>query len=273
MGEESQLERHLHLDALDRTPAWSGLRADLGRYLEPSWSMRRKLRALLTSEGAWLALLYRTGTWIYFECPSPLAARLLKLIWKPADLLLSGLLDVHLSPACRIGPGFYIGHHGGVWINPEARLGASCNIAQGVIIGVAGARSGGRAPVIGDRVWIGPHAVVTGNARVGDEAVFGITWFAQDALGEIVYADLPSEGETVAAGTLVPRVVRAIRDAHPYEEPVVAVLPQRGGGPATLARRSAMASLRRTPRKSCGQERAEIYSGVGEMGLEFAAVL
>ena len=31
----------------------------------------------------------------------------------------------------------------------------------------------------------------------GDEAVFGITWFAQDALGEIVYADLPEIGATV----------------------------------------------------------------------------
>jgi glycine cleavage system H protein len=35
----------------------------------------------------------------------------------------------------------------------------------------------------------------------GDEAVFGITWFAQDALGEIVYADLPSTGESVQAGS------------------------------------------------------------------------
>lgn len=35
----------------------------------------------------------------------------------------------------------------------------------------------------------------------GDEAVFGITWFAQDALGEIVYADLPSTGDAVRAGT------------------------------------------------------------------------
>ena len=25
----------------------------------------------------------------------------------------------------------------------------------------------------------------------GDDAVFGITWFAQDALGEIVYVSLP----------------------------------------------------------------------------------
>jgi len=34
----------------------------------------------------------------------------------------------------------------------------------------------------------------------GEDAVFGITWFAQDALGEIVYADLPSVGDEVMAG-------------------------------------------------------------------------
>lgn len=34
----------------------------------------------------------------------------------------------------------------------------------------------------------------------GDQAVLGITWFAQDALGEIVYADLPQAGATVTAG-------------------------------------------------------------------------
>lgn len=34
----------------------------------------------------------------------------------------------------------------------------------------------------------------------GDEAVFGITWYAQDALGEIVYVDLPDVGVKVVAG-------------------------------------------------------------------------
>ena len=34
----------------------------------------------------------------------------------------------------------------------------------------------------------------------GEDAVFGITWFAQDALGEIVYADLPDVGDEVMAG-------------------------------------------------------------------------
>ena len=34
----------------------------------------------------------------------------------------------------------------------------------------------------------------------GDEATFGITWWAQDALGDMVYASLPDAGATVAAG-------------------------------------------------------------------------
>lgn len=34
----------------------------------------------------------------------------------------------------------------------------------------------------------------------GGEAVFGITWYAQDALGEIVYVDLPDEGARVSSG-------------------------------------------------------------------------
>ena len=35
-------------------------------------------------------------------------------------------------------------------------------------------------------------------ARIeGDEAVLGITWFAQDALGELVHYEPPSEGGTI----------------------------------------------------------------------------
>ena len=34
----------------------------------------------------------------------------------------------------------------------------------------------------------------------GDEATFGITWWAQDALGDMVYASLPDVGAAVTAG-------------------------------------------------------------------------
>ena len=34
----------------------------------------------------------------------------------------------------------------------------------------------------------------------GGEAIFGITWWAQDALGDMVYASLPDAGTAVVAG-------------------------------------------------------------------------
>ena len=39
----------------------------------------------------------------------------------------------------------------------------------------------------------------------GDEATFGITWWAQDALGDMVYASLPDAGATVAVGAALRR--------------------------------------------------------------------
>jgi glycine cleavage system H protein len=38
-------------------------------------------------------------------------------------------------------------------------------------------------------------------ARIeGDEATFGITWYAQDALGEVVFFDPPEVGDSTTAG-------------------------------------------------------------------------
>jgi glycine cleavage system H protein len=50
----------------------------------------------------------------------------------------------------------------------------------------------------------------------GDEAVFGITWYAQDALGEIVYVDLPDPGTIVHAGAKYGELesVKAVTDVY-----------------------------------------------------------
>ena len=52
-------------------------------------------------------------------------------------------------------------------------------------------------------------------ARIdGDEATFGITWFAQDALGELVHFEPPEDGSTVTAGQPYAEVesVKAVSD-------------------------------------------------------------
>ena len=50
----------------------------------------------------------------------------------------------------------------------------------------------------------------------GDAAVFGITWYAQDALGEIVYVDLPDPGTVVSAGAKYGELesVKAVTDVY-----------------------------------------------------------
>jgi glycine cleavage system H protein len=52
-------------------------------------------------------------------------------------------------------------------------------------------------------------------ARVdGDEAVLGITWFAQDALGELVHFEAPTQGSQVARDSSYGEVesVKAVSD-------------------------------------------------------------
>jgi glycine cleavage system H protein len=52
-------------------------------------------------------------------------------------------------------------------------------------------------------------------ARIdGDEATLGITWFAQDSLGELVHYEPPGEGDALARGTPYGEVesVKAVSD-------------------------------------------------------------
>jgi len=60
----------------------------------------------------------------------------------------------------------------------------------------------------------------------GEEAVFGITWYAQDALGEVVYYDPPEVGATVTRDRPYGELesVKAVSDIYaPASGEVVAV--------------------------------------------------
>jgi glycine cleavage system H protein len=60
----------------------------------------------------------------------------------------------------------------------------------------------------------------------GDEAVFGITWYAQDALGEVVYFDAPQVGQSTTGGSSYSEIesVKAVSDViAPASGEIVAV--------------------------------------------------
>jgi glycine cleavage system H protein len=75
-------------------------------------------------------------------------------------------------------------------------------------------------------------------ARVeGDEAVLGITWFAQDALGELVHYEPPNEGDTIAKDSAYGEVesVKAVSDViAPLSGEVLEVNPKVVEEPETV---------------------------------------
>jgi glycine cleavage system H protein len=60
----------------------------------------------------------------------------------------------------------------------------------------------------------------------GEQAVFGITWFAQDALGEVVFFEPPAVGAQLSAGATYGELesVKAVSDIYaPADGEVIAI--------------------------------------------------
>jgi serine O-acetyltransferase len=73
----------------------------------------------------------------------------------------------------EIGPGFYIGHFGGIVVNAASKIGKNCNISQGVTLGQANRGNRMGAPIIGNNVYIGPGVKIIGRVVVGDNVAIG----------------------------------------------------------------------------------------------------
>lgn len=76
-----------------------------------------------------------------------------------------------IYPETRIGEGLYLGHWGILVINPTVIIGRNCNIAHGVTIAQANRGKNEGTPKIGDEVWIGPNAVITGKINIGNNVL------------------------------------------------------------------------------------------------------
>lgn len=80
-------------------------------------------------------------------------------------------IKLGFSIPCNVfGPGLRINHWGLIVVNSKARVGSFCELQQGVNIGEDYL---GRAPVIGNNVYIGPGAKIYGDIKIGDNSMVG----------------------------------------------------------------------------------------------------
>lgn len=167
------------------------LRADYARYLRIARADHGGVRAhlcALTEFGFLAIAVYRYGRWTRRVRPRLLSLPF-KLLYRLLDLPVQLLFGISISSNSEIGPGFYIGHFGGIVVH--GRLGANCSIGQGVTIG---AKGGGRSdgyPHIGDDVYLGAGAMVIGRVRLGDGVLVGAN--------TVVVQDVPDRCRVVSA--------------------------------------------------------------------------
>jgi serine O-acetyltransferase len=86
--------------------------------------------------------------------------------------MLSAHLGFFINPN-NFGPGLYITHPGTIIVNGNARIGANCAIYNCVIIGFEPSFMNGRAPQIGNNVYIGPGTHIFGSITIANDIAIG----------------------------------------------------------------------------------------------------
>jgi serine O-acetyltransferase len=158
--------RAVLLEDLDRYVFFAQIRRGVTGRMTP-------LQVGLTSQGLWATMAYRLEHYARYR----LRSRLLRLPPAVFHRLVMVLTGIRLDAGAHIGPGLKIPHGGRIEMGP-VRIGENCDIFQGVTVGESmttldedDPRSG--VPTLGDRVWVGPGAVIAGELTVGDDAVVG----------------------------------------------------------------------------------------------------
>jgi serine O-acetyltransferase len=169
-------------------PMFENVKQDLNRLGD---GFRRRVRGVLLNPGTWAVLSYRLCRWTYI-CRAPSAIR--KVLGLGSTLLQTWILvatQIDLPPRSDIGPGLYIPHTGFIVVAVGSRIGSNCTLTQGVTIGHGrgGKKSDCGVPAIGNRVYVGPSAVITGNLTIGNDALIGS--------GAIVIRSVPPGGVVV----------------------------------------------------------------------------
>ncbi|AXE38699.1 Serine acetyltransferase [Acidipropionibacterium virtanenii] len=153
-------------------------------------SERARLQFMVTNSEFHCVAIYRFGRLARAAGGrGPALGRALMATYRILNYGITHLDHLEISSHADIGPGLLLMHRHGIIIGP-AVIGRNCVIHQNVTIGqrVAGGDHG--VPRIGDNVWIGPGAVITGDIAVGD----GVTISA----GSVLSKDVP--GRSLVAG-------------------------------------------------------------------------
>jgi serine O-acetyltransferase len=144
----------------------------MGRFAEDIDRYRTRgfrTRDLWLHPAVWAIGSYRLSNWLHVRKPMAPVRIPLKVLSFLMERFCVVFMEMDLDAQATIGGGLYIGHIGGVHINPGAVLGRNCDVAHRVTIGTSAMGRQG-APTVGDGVYIGTGATLIGKIKIGDGA-------------------------------------------------------------------------------------------------------
>ncbi len=168
----------------------NAIRADIDRYLAVAERDGiRRSPAQVVLQFTFLAVAsYRVAHASLTRVQPRFVGRVLATLSFLFQRLLHGLTGIEIEPHAHLGPGLLIPHGGNIVIGP-VRLGRHCTISHGVTLGqglVGNLPAQEDTPVLGDRVWVGPGAVIAGPIKVGSDASVGAN--------SVLLRDVPPRG-------------------------------------------------------------------------------
>jgi serine O-acetyltransferase len=147
------------------------------------------IRVIFFTQGFWAVFWYRLAHMVYCKLRVPVIRQATMAILYVVQKIMEIITGIYLPARCQVGAGLFIGHFGNIIVNIVASIGENCNISQGMTIGVTHSGKYPGVPVIGNRVYVGPNAVIIGGINIGDDVAVGA--------GAIVTKPLPPRAVAV----------------------------------------------------------------------------
>jgi serine O-acetyltransferase len=147
--------------------------SDYRRYRATGRGQGSPLGVVLLTQGFWASTVYRLSHWVEIQEQLGVIRLLLRMWFLFWQKLIEMLTGISIPATCQIGEGLYVGHFGHLIVNGKVQMGANCNLSQGVTLGMKRDGNNKGVPTLGDRVYVGPNAVIIGEVHVGNDAVIG----------------------------------------------------------------------------------------------------
>jgi serine O-acetyltransferase len=134
-------------------------------------SFGEQWREVFFNTGFWAVASYRLRRAIFISnAPRPVRM-ILSLLSMALKTWTEVITNIEIPPTAEIGAGLYIPHTGTIVLNSRTLIGENCTISTNVVIGHAKGGGSSGTPRIGNRVYIGPGAILIGPINVGDDAL------------------------------------------------------------------------------------------------------